>query len=127
MIFLGLHQFKIANPKDGVLHVFRGARIVVLVDSHQWVACFPMVDDNPAHFAEASITILWKGLSLRWKQEIVHLPPPYVALGFDQYNGRTPRTMGELQSIKHLSQYAVVGGHWDILTFQRCKYEVSRR
>ena len=48
-------------------------------------------------------------LSLRWKREI-RLLPPYVALGFDQHmiaNRQTPRTvtMGELQSIKHLSQY----------------------
>jgi hypothetical protein len=34
--------------------------------------------------------------------------PPYVTLGFDQHAiGNQPRivTMGELQSIKHLSKY----------------------
>ena len=48
--------------------------------------------------------------SLRLIQEMAHLLPPYVALGFDHHaiaNAREPRTvtMGELQSIKHLAQY----------------------
>jgi uncharacterized protein YlbG (UPF0298 family) len=48
--------------------------------------------------------------SLRHRQEIVHLMPPYIALGFDQNAISKDRAavtvnMGFLQSIKHLSTY----------------------
>lgn len=66
-------------------------------------------------------------LSLRLKRELARLPPPYIALGFDQQMTVKNRaavtvSMGELRTLKHLAQYGrplyvVLVGQTHMLTF----------